>query len=59
MAHIAGTIMIGAGFWIDVGAVAVNDTSVSPDRMIGAGATVVKSITEAGAYIVTPARKIK
>ena len=50
--------MIGAGFWIDVGAVAVNDTSVSPDRMIGAGATVVKSITEAGTYIGTPARKI-
>lgn len=57
--HIAGTVEIGKGTWIGIGSVVNNNINITSDCMLGAGAVVVKDITETGTYVGVPAYKIK
>lgn len=56
---LAGTVKVGKSTHIGVGACVKNNTSIVADCVVGAGATVVKDITESGVYVGTPARRIK
>lgn len=56
-AHLAGTVKIGEATWICAGVTISNNISICSGCLIGAGATVVKDINEAGTYIGVPARK--
>ena len=56
---VAGTVRIGAKTWVGAGATVSNGVSVCGGCMLGAGAGVVRDITEAGTYVGVPARKIK
>ena len=56
-AKLAGTVMLGLGTWVSIGAVISNNLSVCENTVIGAGAVVVTDITEPGTYVGVPARK--
>jgi len=58
-AHLAGTVHVGRRSWIGAGATVNNNISICADVMIGAGAVVVKNVTEAGTYVGVPAQRIK
>ena len=58
-AHIAGTVKIGKGSWIGIGSVISNNINIIDGCQTGAGAVVVKDITETGLYIGVPGRKTK
>lgn len=53
------TINIGNRTWVGVGDSVSNNINICGDCMIGAGAVVVKDMTEAGMYVGVPARKMK
>lgn len=55
--HLAGHVKIGARTWVGIGACVNNDVTICEDCMIGAGAVVVKNISEKGTYIGIPAKK--
>lgn len=57
-ASLAGTVKIGKGSWIGIGSVVSNNVNICGDCKVGAGAVVVKGITEPGTYIGVPVRKI-
>lgn len=57
-AHTAGTVRIGKGTWLGVGSVVSNNINITNGCKVGAGAVVVKDITEAGTYIGVPARRV-
>ena len=54
---LGGTVFIGKSTHMGIGASICNNVSICGDCMIGAGAVVVRSITEPGVYIGVPARK--
>ena len=56
--HIAGTVHIKSHTWIGVGATVSNNLNICEGCMIGAGAVVVKDITEQGTYAGVPAKKM-
>ena len=58
-AALGGTVSVGAGTHLGIGASVRNNLSLCKDCVIGAGATVVKDITQPGTYAGVPARKIK
>ena len=58
-AKLAGTAHVGIATWIGIGASVSNNLSICENCMIGAGAVVVKDITESGTYIGVPARRMK
>ncbi len=58
-AHLAGMVKIGKGSWIGIGAVVSNHVSIFDDCIIGAGAAVIRDITEEGTYVGVPAKKVK
>lgn len=55
--HLCGTVNVGAGTWIGAGVIVNNNVFICPDCMIGAGAVVIKDITENGTYVGVPARR--
>ena len=55
--HIAGTVTIGKGTFFCAGSTVINNLSICSDCIIGAGAVVVKDITEPGTYVGVPAKK--
>ncbi len=57
--NIAGTVTVGNRTWLGIGSAISNNVSLCDDLLIGAGAVVVKDITEKGTYVGAPARKIK
>lgn len=57
--HLAGTVTIGKRTWVGIGAVVSNNLKITNDCMIGAGAVVVKNISERGTYKGVPAVKDK
>lgn len=57
--HTAGTVKIGKGTWLGVGSVVSNNLNIISGCKVGAGAVVVKDITEAGSYVGVPARRVK
>jgi sugar O-acyltransferase (sialic acid O-acetyltransferase NeuD family) len=56
--HTAGKVKIGKGTWIGIGSVVSNNLNITSGCKVGAGAVVVKDITEAGTYIGVPARRV-
>ena len=48
--------MVGKGTWIGTGAIVSNNVNICGGCMIGAGAVVIKDITEPGIYVGVPAR---
>lgn len=56
--HTAGSVSIGSGSWLGIGAVISNNLSICGGCTIGAGAVVIRDIVEAGTYVGVPARKI-
>jgi len=50
---------VGEGTMVGIGATVSNNVSVCDGCMIGAGAVVVKDITEPGTYAGVPARRLK
>ena len=58
-AALAGTVTVGERTHIGIGAKVKNNTDICADVVVGAGAVVVKNITEAGTYVGVPARKVK
>ncbi|WP_428909850.1 acetyltransferase [Niallia sp. Krafla_26] len=57
-AHVAGTVKVGKGSWLGVGCTIKNNVSITAHCMVGAGATIVKDITDPGTYIGVPARRV-
>jgi sugar O-acyltransferase (sialic acid O-acetyltransferase NeuD family) len=57
-AHLAGTVKIGKGSWIGIGSIISNNLIIKSECKIGAGAVVVRDITEPGTYVGVPARRL-
>lgn len=58
-ASLAGTVVVGIKTHIGIGAVVKNNTNITSNCIIGAGAVVVKDILESGTYVGVPIKKIK
>lgn len=58
-AHLAGTVKVGKGSWIGIGASISNNVNICSGCIIGAGAVVLKDVEENSVYVGVPARKIK
>lgn len=58
-ATLAGTVRVGTGTHVGVGACVKNNVVITEHVVIGAGATVVKDITEVGVYVGVPARRMR
>jgi len=56
--HLAGTVKIGKGSWLGIGSVVSNNIKITSRCKFGAGAVVVKDITEPGTYIGIPVRRV-
>ena len=58
-AALGGTVHVGKGTHIGIGACVRNNINICDNCVIGAGAAVVKDITKSGTYVGVPARRIK
>lgn len=58
-ANLAGSVRVGLGSWLGIGSVISNNISITKGCKVGAGAVVVKDITEQGVYVGAPVRKLK
>ncbi|MDR0138860.1 acetyltransferase [Metabacillus idriensis] len=56
--HLAGTVKIGQGSWIGIGSAVSNNVTITGGCKVGAGAVVVKDITEPGVYVGVPVRRV-
>ncbi len=56
--NMAGTVIVGKGSWIGIGSVVSNNVNICSGCKVGAGAVVVKDITEPCTYVGVPVRKI-
>lgn len=56
--HTAGTVKIGKGTWLGVGSKVSNNLNITSGCKVGAGAVVVKDITEPGTYVGVPVRRV-
>ena len=54
----AGRVSIGKLTWLGIGSVVSNNVNICSGCKVGAGAVVVKDITEPGTYVGVPVRKI-
>jgi len=57
--HLAGTVTVGKSTWVGVGVVVSNNVNICGGCTIGAGAVVVKVISEPGTYVGVPAKRIE
>ncbi|MDE6762888.1 MAG: acetyltransferase [Oscillospiraceae bacterium] len=57
-AHLSGSVKIGVGTWIGVGACIVNNVEICGGCIIGAGAAVIHNIDVAGTYVGVPTVKV-
>jgi sugar O-acyltransferase (sialic acid O-acetyltransferase NeuD family) len=56
--HLAGAVEVGQGSWLGVGSVVSNNVRISEGCIIGAGAVVIKDISETGTYVGVPVRRV-
>lgn len=56
--HTAGTVKVGKGTWLGIGSIVSNNVNIVSCCKIGAGAVVVKDITETGTYVGVPVRRV-
>jgi sugar O-acyltransferase (sialic acid O-acetyltransferase NeuD family) len=54
----AGSVRVGKGSWIGIGSVISNNVNIYSGCKVGAGAVVVKDITEPGTYVGVPVRRV-
>ena len=54
----AGSVGIGKGTWLGIGSVVSNNINICSGCKVGAGAVVVKDITEPGTYVGVPVRRV-
>ena len=54
----AGGVRVGKGSWIGIGSVVSNNVNICSGCKVGAGAVVVKDITESGTYVGVPVRRV-
>jgi len=54
----AGNVRVGKASWLGIGGVVSNNVNICRGCKVGAGAVVVKAITEPGTYVGVPVRKI-
>jgi len=54
----AGGVSIGRGTWLGIGSVVSNNVNICSKCKVGAGAVVVKDITEPGTYVGIPVRRL-
>lgn len=57
-AHLAGSVKIGKGTWLGIGSVVSNNVTITNSCKVGAGAVVVRDISEAGTYVGVPAKRL-
>ncbi len=56
--HTAGAVHIEKSSWLGIGSIVSNNTKITRNCKIGAGAVVVSDITKPGTYVGVPAKKI-
>lgn len=54
----AGSVEIGKGTWLGIGSIISNNLNICSGCKVGAGAVVVKGITEPGTYVGVPVRRV-
>jgi len=54
----AGTLRVGKGSWLGIGSIVSNNVNICSGCKVGAGAVVVKDITEPGTYVGVPVRRV-
>jgi len=54
----AGSVNIGKSTWLGIGSVISNNVNICSGCKVGAGAVVVKDITEPGTYVGVPVRRV-
>ncbi|EJQ64911.1 acetyltransferase [Bacillus mycoides] len=57
-AHLAGTVKVGRGTWLGTGSVVSNNINITHSCKIGAGAVVIRDITESRTYVGVPVRRV-
>jgi len=57
-ASLAGTVRVGKESWLGIGSVVSNNLNICSGCKVGAGAVVVKDITEPGTYVGVPVRSV-
>jgi sugar O-acyltransferase (sialic acid O-acetyltransferase NeuD family) len=57
-ARTAGSVSIAKGTWLGIGSVVSNNVNIYSVCKVGAGAVVVKDITESGTYVGFPVRRV-
>lgn len=57
-AHTAGAVKVGKSTWLGIGSIVSNNIYITHGCKVGAGAVVVKNITEPGTYVGVPARRV-
>lgn len=57
-ANLAGTVKVAKSSWVGIGSVISNNVNICSGCKVGAGAVVVKDITEPGTYIGVPVNKL-
>lgn len=57
-ARLAGTVIVGKGSWLGIGTIVSNNVNIISSCKVGAGAVVVKDITEPGTYVGVPVRRV-
>ena len=56
---LGGTVRVGKGTHVGIGTAVINNVDICENCVIGAGAAVVKSITQSGTYVGVPAQRVK
>lgn len=56
--HTAGNVSIGGLSWLGIGSTVSNNVKINEECIVGAGAVVVKDLTEPGIYLGVPARRV-
>lgn len=56
--NMAGTVKVGKGSWLGIGSIVSNNVNICSGCKVGAGAVVVKDITESGTYVGVPVRRV-
>lgn len=56
--NMAGTVKVGNGSWIGIGSVISNNVNICSGCKVGAGAVIVKDITDPGTYVGVPVRRV-
>ena len=56
--NMAGTVKVGKRSWLGIGSVVSNNVNICSGCKVGAGAVVVKDITEPGTYVGVPVRRV-